>query len=195
MIISVGLIPFTPPPPICPCAQEKLFKSAALSVTFILQRHFKRYRYARVILCDVAARGVSSFQVHYLWTSNLSLSARVWICFKKSNAPCVGERQPTLPGLSLPRQTGWNSSPTQKCRTRRPLCVPPLPLVVSKCYTKSCWLLKALQSQQNTQTDVLDSPVLIFITALCKYCGTLSLTPVPKNMTLFSVTLRCVRAQ
>lgn len=73
--------------------------------------------------------------------------------------------------------------------------MPPLPLVLSKCYTKSCWLLKALQSQQNTQTDVLGSPVLIFITALCKYCGTLSVTPVPKNMTLFSVTRRCVWAQ
>lgn len=105
---------------------------------------FKCYRYVRVILCDVAARGVGSFQVHYLWTSNPSLRARVWICFKKSNAPCVGERQPTLPGLSLPRQTGWNSSPAHRCRTRRPLCVPPLPLVLSKCYTKSCWLLKAL---------------------------------------------------
>lgn len=64
-----------------------------------------------------------------------------------------------------------------------PLCVPPLPLVLSKCSTRSCCLLKALHSLQNTQTDVLGSLALKFIAALCKYCRALLVTPATKNMT------------
>lgn len=105
--VIISMVPPNPPPPpdICPRTQRKLFKWAVLTVTFILQRHFKHHRYACVILCDVAARGVNSFQVHYLWTSNRLLCARVWIWFKKSAVPRGGKRQQTSPGLRLTRQT------------------------------------------------------------------------------------------
>lgn len=51
------------------------------------------------------------------------------------------------------------------------------PHSILKWYTRSCWLLQALQSQHNTITDECAGLKIDFIAAPCKYSGTQFGTP------------------
>lgn len=150
-----------------------------------------------VILCDVAARGVTSFQVQHLWTSNLS-----WKCFNNQlRHPLLGGEPDILSSVGATRQTpsgpslavltwAFNShlemetlhstsglSNMRKTKSSTgSACVCPAYSTLKR-YTRSCWLLQALQSQRNTITDECAGLKIDFIATVCKYSSTQFVTP------------------
>lgn len=68
---------------------------------------------------------------------------------------------------------------TGKKNHQQALCVPAItPHSILKWYTRSCWLLQALQSQHNTITDEYAGLKMDFTATVCKYSDTVCNTSI-----------------